>query len=244
MLRLLPKATNAQIAAAGSSSGPLLPLLQLSGRTLLVLARGLTLRGDIKVHMLAPALFACLEHLIWLGTELQQLALPGDPRKAAKALQDLQLQQQQLQQALTTAVWRLKEAAPRPVSAERAQQLQQEQQQNPVVPPGYRRRQMHVQQSTAELAELANRHPADTVTIESFNPTQLEYVSFELPAAVAASLIGPQLQQQLQQFGAALWSALPQLRCCNNWQCVSIAGVSEAKLAGKASRCGKCKVPK
>jgi hypothetical protein len=179
----------------------------------------------------------------WLGGELQQLVLPGDPRRAAAALQDLQGQQQQLQQALATAVCRLNEAAPRAVSAERALQLQQEQQEKPFMPPSFWSSQMHVQQSTAQLAELANRHPADTTSMEDLDPTQFQSVRFELPAAVAASLIGPQLRQQLQQIGAVLWSALPQPRCCNNWECLNMARVSEAKLvAGKASRCSKCKV--
>jgi hypothetical protein len=46
-------------------------------------------------------------YVAFLGSQLQQLVLPGQKDLAAAALQDLQEQQQQLQQALTAALWRL-----------------------------------------------------------------------------------------------------------------------------------------
>jgi hypothetical protein len=52
-----------------------------------------------ECNMFAECMFECLGCVHWLKSQLQQLLLPGDPRKAAAALQGLQEQQQQLQQA-------------------------------------------------------------------------------------------------------------------------------------------------
>jgi hypothetical protein len=48
---------------------------------------------------------------------------------------------------------------------------------------------------------------------------------------------------QLQWFGAALCAAVPVRFCCNNVQCLSLAGFSEQQqVAGRKHTCSRCKV--
>jgi hypothetical protein len=222
---------------------------------------------------LAQSLFDCLGYMRWLGPQLQQLLLPGDPRKAAAALQDLQEQQQQLQQELEASLWRLHKVAP--IIGPDDKQLQQESVMNAIKAAA---RQLHMkvaalgdkckvdEELLEQLAEsssssngahlealpvpdvdvdaLASSRPDIPIRLDDLDPARLLFVH---PAIVekAAALVGAELPQQLQQFGSALWSALPQLRCCNNAACANLGSISEAKLvAGRASRCSKCKAAK
>jgi hypothetical protein len=51
-----------------------------------------------------------------------------------------------------------------------------------------------------------------------------------------------QLGQQLQEFGGAVCAALPVRFCCNNVQCMSLAGFSEQQqVAGRRNTCSGCK---
>jgi hypothetical protein len=98
--------------------------------------------------------------------------------------------------------------------------------------------------SAAEIALLVGSKPAGPIQLADLDPAGLPF-AFSVSAGTAAALLGAGLPAQLHAFGIALWSALPQPRCCNNAACTNLASVSEAKLvAGKASRCSKCKVAK
>jgi hypothetical protein len=176
----------------------------------------------------------------WLGPQLQQLVLPGKPNKAAAAMRDLQEQQQQLQQLLAAAVWRLHQAAELLSAAQDMSQPVQEQQQQ--------QQPLDAAESAmlSLLAELADRAPAAQPSLAELDPSGISD-NYKLPAAVAASLVGAEVPVLLHDFGAALWSALPQPRCCNNWACSNLAGVSEAKLVrpaaggGSGNKCSGCK---
>jgi hypothetical protein len=91
--------------------------MQLAGKCLIMTSQALSgvtaAQQDpiVRSDILAQHLFVCLQHMHWLGSQLQQLVLPGKTDKAAAALQDLQKQQQLLQQTLSAAVWRLNRAA-------------------------------------------------------------------------------------------------------------------------------------
>jgi hypothetical protein len=239
------------------------PFLQLSGLLLTVLAQALAAvpypaveaapgLSDVllfQADILAVSLFQCLGFLHWAGGQLQQLVLPGDPAKAAAALQDLQEQQQQLQQALTVAVWRLNQTAAMVAGSQHTDEQQQQQQNagsssstvggsgdegTPIMP---------ARAPPSDLHAILASQPTGPLTLVELDPTRQPSVL--LVASVTADLMGAQLPAQLQAFGSALWSALPQPRCCNNAGCTNLGSVSEAKLvAGKASRCIKCKVAK
>jgi hypothetical protein len=197
-----------------------------------------TLCGSV----LADDLFSCLGYVHWLGPQLQQLVLPGKASKAAAAVRDLQEQQQQLQQSLAAAVWRLRQAADLLSAAQDMSQPVQEQQQQ------QQQRPLDAAESAmlSLLAELADRAPAAQPSLAELDPSGISD-NHKLPAAVAASLVGAELPVLLHDFGAALWSALPQPRCCNNWACSNLAGVSEAKLVrpaagnGSGNKCSGCK---
>jgi hypothetical protein len=237
--------------------------LQLLGLAVVTYAQCISARLQHGVHFaysappfadsgLVFALFRILEHVYWARAQLHQLVLPGDSAKAAAALQDLQEQQQQLQQALTAALWCLHRAAEimRAYDTEQQQQQQQQQQQlhhqEDEAHSSSRKTQLCDPACAAELAGLASCQPTEQLDLAAVDLAgRNSDCTFALSAAQAASLLGSELPQQLQQFGSALWSALPQPRCCNNAACANLGSVSEAKLvAGKASRCSKCKVAK
>jgi hypothetical protein len=187
----------------------------------------------------------------WLRPQLQQLLLPGDVRKAAAALQELQEQQHHLRQALETALWRLKKAAVLIANCQIGRELQQWQQQHGSTNSiGYGhcfgRSIICEGECTADvnLVELASSRPEASPRLADLDSTQMP-IDGSLKAETAAALVGTELPQQLQQFGSALWSALPQPRCCNNAACANLGSISEAKLvAGRTSRCSKCKAAK
>jgi hypothetical protein len=63
-----------------------------------------------------------------------------------------------------------------------------------------------------------------------------------LPLLVSLLLSLQQLGQQLQEFGGAVCAALPVRFCCNNVQCLSLAGFSEQQqVAGRKNTCSGCK---
>jgi hypothetical protein len=233
---------------------------------------------------LSRLLLRCLQHVHWVGGQLQQLVLPGKQKKAAAALQDLQEQQQQLQQALIAAVWRLDKAGEimRAVTAQQIPQstpfrvlgfdpssdtsyqlsywlhyqglqLRQQQQQQRQQCNGSSSSSSSSSSNTpiAQLTELASCQPDETLQLADLvlaqQQQQQQNREVFLSPKVAVDVAGPKLSQQLQQFGSALWSALPQPRCCNNAGCTNLAGVSEAKLvlpaagSGRSNKCSACK---
>jgi hypothetical protein len=199
---------------------------------------------SINAHVLAHSLFLCLGYLRWAKGQLQQLLPPGDAAKAAAALRDLQEQQQHLQQALTLAVWRLNRAAALFLAAvyQHSEQALPAQQHSSSSSDKGAHAPMQV--TPADIAAIASSHPEGTLLLQDLDPTLLP-IQYQEAAETAAALVGPVLPAQLQAFAGALWSALPQPRCCNNAACANLGGVSEAKLvAGKTSRCSKCKVAK
>jgi hypothetical protein len=185
-------------------------------------------------------LYNMLMSVYWLRPQLQQLLLPGDPRKAAAALQGLQEQHQQLQQALGSALWRLNKAADiiTDLSSSQQQQQQQQQQDTRSSSSGC---QVNDSGCAARLQELASTQHTVPLCNDDIHPARHEH-GVALTPAQAAALVGAELPQQLQQFGSALWSALPQPRCCNNAACANLGSISEAKLVpAKGNRCSKCK---
>jgi hypothetical protein len=198
--------------------------------------------------LLAYSLFNCLEHVHWLGPQLQQLLLPGDPRKAAAALQGLQEQQQQLQQALEAALWRLNRAAALAANGQPDEAMQRQQLLGGSSSSSSTTLQEHETATAnlrAKLNDLASSRPDGPISLADLDPARLQAGNLGISKKAAAVLVGAELPQQLQQFGSALWSALPQPRCCNNAACANLGSISEAKLvAGRASRCSKCKAAK
>jgi hypothetical protein len=209
---------------------------------------------DILERELSRIWFRCLQHVQWVGAQLQQLVLPGDPAKAAAALEDLQEQQQQLQQALTVAVWRLNKTAESWAAAAAA-----------AAAPGPRPMQHGIGvgssssssrrlsrgstagRSTFNLAEFVNCRPDAPLELAALDPSKLPAYyalpKLRLTIADVAALLRSQLPVLLHDFGGMLWSALPLPRCCGNLACANLGSVSEVKLvAGKASRCSKCHV--
>jgi hypothetical protein len=69
-------------------------------------------QGDphIDNSLLVDVLQQILQHVVLLGRQLQRLLLPGNRKAAAAALHGLQEKQQQLQQLLRAALWRLSRA--------------------------------------------------------------------------------------------------------------------------------------
>jgi hypothetical protein len=208
---------------------------------------------------LADVLFSCLGFVHWLGPQLQQLVLPGKANKAAAAVRGLQEQQQQLQQVLAVAVWRLRQAAALLSAAQAArqpvqQQQQQQQQQQPMEADStvYITSEQPWEYSPAAaaadaamLAELGGSAPAAQPSLAELDPSGI-LDNYKLPAAAAAQLVGPEVPVLLRELGRKLWSALPQPRCCNNWACANLAGVSEAKLvrpvgSSNSNKCSGCK---
>jgi hypothetical protein len=193
---------------------------------------------------LADVLSQCLQHVHWLGAQLQQLVLPGKANKAAAALQDLQEQQRQLQQELVAAIWRIDQAF------ESAQASDWEREQAAVraglvINAGMRLSPHHALHHSNDVWQLVGRSPAEPYIAAAAQRSEWTGYDFNYMLALdlASGLVGEQLLQQLRQFGAALWSALPQLHCCNNAGCGSLGSISEAKLvARKGSRCSKCQV--
>jgi hypothetical protein len=233
------------------------PLLQLASLLIMRFAIALavvlqvTPRGSdddqsVQCNDLAGFLFDCLGHVHWLRLQLQQQLLPGDLRKAAAALQGLQEQQQQLQQALEAAVWRLNKFALVADSGDgqAAQVLLSPQE---LVTSGSNISSTDREGAlipAVDIDALASSRPEGSISLADLSPDATPD-GLTMAAATAAALVGAELPQQLQQFGSALWSALPQPRCCNSAACANLGSISEAKLvAGRASRCSKCKVAK
>jgi hypothetical protein len=239
-------------------------LLQLAGASLIIIAQalaGVLQVGDLQqqeqqqqaqgtpciaVGLLADHLFQCLEHVTLFGSQLQQLELPGKKKLAAAALQDLQEQQQQLQQALTAALWRLGRVC------DSAQAHDQQVERHLAASSSSSSSnvcavlQHHIAQWHAEAEQLASQNPPEAFTAAATAGDvhlQEDCDYGFLPAELTAQLLGARLSQQLQGFGSSLWSALPQRRCCNNAACTNLGSVSEAKLvSAKGSRCSKCQV--
>jgi hypothetical protein len=227
----------------------------------------------MAANLVTDALFDCLGYVQWLGPQLQQLQLPGEPSAAAAALQELQQLQQLLQHALADAYVRLHSMAVFQFQLWSQQQQQQHMadgssaeaaklDDHPVDgtaaaaaagPAADSARQVehqvHVlcaESLAARLAELARSlpRPAGQLDLTNLEPCVHPF-GYDLQAEDFANLVGDEVGVLLYGLGAALWSALPQPRCCNNWACSSLGSVSEAKLvARKASRCSKCKVAK
>jgi hypothetical protein len=202
----------------------------------------------IRSDVLAHSLFQCLAYMHWAGGQLQQLVLPGDPAKAAAALQDLQEQQQQLQQVVATAVWRLNRVAALFAEQNTELALQRQQQltgsSSSIDGSGSIMSTGQLRLTAAELAAVVSSKPVGLLPFAELDPAGWP-VMLMLPTATEVDLTGRQLPSQLYAFGSALWSALPQPRCCNNVACTNLGSVSEAKLvAGKASRCSECKTAK
>jgi hypothetical protein len=194
---------------------------------------------------LAACLFYHWKQVKLLGDQLQQLVLPGKKKVAAAALQSLQEQQQQLQQALRTAVWRLDAAYG--FHSKRWRHPQQH-----LAGSSSSRSSSTditlVQHCAAEqdaaLKELADKQPPETYEppADDRHKQALEGRQVML-AELAAEFINPQLLPLIRGFGSALWSALPQPCCCNNWACANLGSISEAKLvSAKGRRCSKCQV--
>jgi hypothetical protein len=197
------------------SSLLLIMFAQALAATLQQTALGLQGVVFIQSKPLADALMQCQGVIAWLGGQLQQLLLPGEQRKAAAALRDLQEQQHQLQQALLVALSQLNE------TAEQAQPQPQQQ---------------HVSSSNSRSSGDNSMQQQQ----QQYPDTDIDLLESREPAEPISELPG-----LLLNFGEALWSALPQPRCCNNAACTNLDSVSDAKLvAGKASRCSKCKVAK
>jgi hypothetical protein len=200
---------------------------------------------DVKADAFAQSLFQCLGCVVWLGGQLQQLMLPGDSAKAAAALQDLQEQQQQLQQALEIALWRLHKLAAVIAVGLPTEQLPALLQQHV----GSSRDISTVANGAAPaaasfLCALASSKPAGPLNHKFLDPAGLS-LQYAISAGATVAVLDRALPAQLQEFGSALWSALPQPRCCNSAACTNLGSVSEAKLvAGKASRCSRCRVAK
>jgi hypothetical protein len=234
-LNSLSKFSGDRIVQLSSCTDPCpQPLLQLASLWLINFGQALDVllqrasRGYDFAYMLlkdgSQPLFNGLGHVRWLGPQLQQLLLPGDPRKAAAALQGLQEQQQQLQQVLWAALWRLNAfaAAIEQSSTHRAS----------------------ASTPDVDVDALANSRPEGLLDLADLYPAGMCRVT-AYRARRAAALVDRELPQQLQQLGSALWSALPQPRCCNSVACANLGSISEAKLvAGRASRCSKCKAAK
>jgi hypothetical protein len=204
----------------------------------------------VEAEALAHALFQCLGCTIWSAGQLQQLVLPGDVEKAAAALQDLQQQQQLLQQALMTALWRLNKTAAVLAGDQHTQIASPPPQHQDVSSSSSSSSRAHtvpvclVEAPAAALGVWASSEPTGPLNIAELSPAGLP-LQYLMTAGCFAAVIGRELPTQLQGFGSALWSALPQPRCCNNVACANLGGVSDAKqVAGEASRCSKCKVAK
>jgi hypothetical protein len=205
----------------------------------------------VSNRLLADVLSQCLQHVQWLGVQLQQLLLPGKPDKAAAALQDLQEQQQQLQQELVAAIWRLDQAFE---SAKSGGQEHARSARAVAAQVGISRTTdlslnvplVHALHHTDALWQLTGKEP-DAKYDAAAAAQQSHFTHYDcyymLAADLASGLVSKQLLRQLRQFGSALWAALPQPHCCNNAGCSSLGSISEAKLvARKGSRCSKCQV--
>jgi hypothetical protein len=193
--------------------------------------------------VLAGALYDTVQHVALLGQQLQHLLLPGNKKAAAAALQGLQEKQQQLKQALTAALWRLRKA--QDIEQQFLQQLQRlADSSSSSCSISLEILHMHTTQKDAAIADLANKQPPAAYTVYAdARAAQQDEGQQTLPVGVATQLVGPQLLLQLREFGCALWSALPQPSCCNNAACTNLGSISEAKLvSAKGSRCSKCQV--
>jgi hypothetical protein len=205
----------------------------------------------INMYSFTRALSQCLQAVMWLEGQLLQLALPGKQTKAAAAQALLQEQQQQLQEELTAVVQRCNGVLAVARAVDEQQNAHAEQQQatssGMQVPLQFDDIIQDLFDITAEekpvagTASVAAAHSADAEPAAAAEQEGTSWQAWVLPESVVG-VVGQQLPQQLQAFGEALWSLLPQPHCCCNWACVNLAGVSELRLAGKASRCSRCKV--
>jgi hypothetical protein len=201
--------------------------------------------GSISGKDLAYAVFDCLQYVFWAGTQLQQLVLPGTPSKAAAALDALKAHQCNLQCSLQQAMQQLLGAAAAAgAGANRQLQVQMKPEAQEEREDAVRCRNMprvlHVERDPAEIWAGRGNFKQEVLVsrvLLKLYPGKLE--QWQMPHTAAAKIVDCGLLQQLQAFGEALWSQLPQLHCCNNAACTNVAGLSESKL--KASRCSKCK---
>jgi hypothetical protein len=95
-----------------------------------------------------------------------------------------------------------------------------------------------------DVFALASSRPEGQISLSELDPAEV-LLGHSVSAEALGAWVGTELPQQLQQFGSALWSSLPQPRCCNNAACANLGSISEAKLvAGRTSKCSKCKAAK
>jgi hypothetical protein len=182
--------------------------------------------------------------VVWVGSQLQHLQLPGKPSATAAALAALHEQQQQVRQQLEAAVQQFQDAVPSCRAAKQQQVAAGSNGSSCAVSDvlGY--------EDGNEQDDVTGANAAAAAAADGSITTQSLQVEAEVPAVLVsaesvAELVlkaGSALPQQLQAFGGALWPLLPQPRCCSNWGCVSMSAVSEVRLAAKASRCSSCKV--
>jgi hypothetical protein len=217
-------------------------------------------RNDsISGNVVADTVFGLLQGVCWAGTQLSQLELLGDQRKAATARQELQEQQRQLQQALQQAMQLLLQSAE---AAGARPDIVTQLIRQPLVAAVFANTSSSSSSSSSSNNESGQKDVMSWLVVPE-NPAASKHRSehmvalasdsladlypgvlaeWQVTQAAAAGMVGCGLLQQLQDFGEVLWSQLPQPYCCSNWGCSNLAGGSESKLCGKSSRCSRCKV--
>jgi hypothetical protein len=207
--------------------------------------------GSISGKDLAHAVFQCLQYVLWASTQLRQLVLPGEPGTAAAAIEALRGQALMLNGSLQHAMRQLLHSAEAAgaranrkvyVLKMRSQEQEQEQEQGQGQKEGAvsssllselaMPRVLQVERDPAEVAAGRGAFRQEVLVCEvlaELYPGTLEH--WQITRAAARQIVSKwELLQQLQAFGEALWSQLPQPHCCNNWGCINVAGVSESKL--------------
>jgi PAS domain-containing protein len=122
-LILLEPSTTGLLQAGDLQHQQLMNIVQQQPSHLLPQATAAWLQQQQQLMLVVGnALYHGLQHVALLGRQLQQLLLPGKEKAAAAALQGLQEKQQQLQQSLRSAVWRLNRADE--IVRQHSQQLQ------------------------------------------------------------------------------------------------------------------------
>jgi hypothetical protein len=169
--------------------------------------------GSISGKDLAYAVFQCLQHVHWAGTQLQQLELPGAPRKAAAALNALQGKQCSLQCSLQQAMQQLLESAEAAgARANRSLQVTNMHPQEQQLQEGSESSRntlstLHVERDPAESSAGQVAFKQEVLVSGSLfelHPSKLE--QWQMPQTAAAKIVDCGLQQQLQAFGEGLWS--------------------------------------
>jgi hypothetical protein len=183
----------------------------------------------------------CLHSVVWVGSQLQHLQLPGKPHTTAAALAALQAQQQQLQQQLEAAVQQFQGAVTSCEASGQQQVGAGDSSGSSCAVSVELELSNSVDHGNAAGADAASASAADGGVAPTLPGAKLQPAG-GVPPALVAVLVELGLPQQLQAFGYALWPLLPQPHCCSNWGCGNMAAVSEVRLAAKASRCSSCKV--